>query len=182
MQPRWAALAVNAGLAVAVLLTIAGGFVVGYGAVSLQFFGETADSEDYQVSAGGYAAAAVALGLGVAAVLGYARVRWPALLSAAAAAVYLLLAARSAWLAASSTDPGFGINTAWDGVGGVLGMPWTWPLLLFGLTGAVRLVRHGPVRQPVAHGSGTVTALVAVAVTVLVTGSGVLVLVVVLAS
>ena len=53
----------------AVTATALNGVVVGYGAVWFQLFGETADAEDYLVSAGGYGAAAVVLVLAVPGIL-----------------------------------------------------------------------------------------------------------------
>lgn len=51
---------VSLGWISAVSATALNGVLVGYGAVWLQFFGETARAEDYRVSAGGYGAAALA--------------------------------------------------------------------------------------------------------------------------
>lgn len=126
-------------LSVGVWLTIATGFVVGYGAIWLQFFGDSPDREDYQVSSGGYAAAAVVLAFAVAALLGHRGPRWVTASALLFAALYALLAATSARDATRSADPGPGISNAFDGVGGVLAMPWTWPLVVLGVTGAVRL-------------------------------------------
>ena len=60
----------------AVLATALNGVVVGYGAVWFQLFGESADAEDYLVSAGGYGAAAVVLLLAVPAILTHRAPRW----------------------------------------------------------------------------------------------------------
>src|SRR3954451_6303958 len=67
---------ISAGWIVAVLATAANGVAVGYGSVWVQLFGETADQTDYQVSAGGYAAAAAVLGLAVPAILTHRAPRW----------------------------------------------------------------------------------------------------------
>lgn len=129
----------NIGWATAVLLTIGTGFVVGYGSIWLQLFGDRPDSGDYRISAGGYACAAVVLALGAVGILSF---RGPLVLvgvSAASAAVYVLLALRSVQLAAMAEPDDY--DSALDGVGGVIGMPWTWPLVVLGVLGPIRSVR-----------------------------------------
>lgn len=136
----------NIGWATAVLLTIGTGFVVGYGSIWLQLFGDRPDAGDYRISAGGYACAAVVLALGAVGILSF---RGPLVLvgvSAAFAAVYVLLALRSVQLAAMAEPDDYdsaldGIGGALDGVGGVIGMPWTWPLVVLGVLGPIRSVR-----------------------------------------
>jgi hypothetical protein len=136
----------NIGWATAVLLTIGTGFVVGYGSIWLQLFGDRPDAGDYRISAGGYACAAVVLALGAVGILSF---RGPLVLvgvSAAFAAVYVLLALRSVQLAAMAEPDDYGsaldgVGGALDGVGGVIGMPWTWPLVVLGVLGPIRSVR-----------------------------------------
>lgn len=131
---------VAAGWVGAVVATVLNGVVVGYGAVWFQLFGDTADAEDYAVSAGGYAAAAVVLAVAVPAVLAHGGPRWLVWPSAATAVVLGFLAARSAHLSAQATHSASPMNTAWDGVGGVLWAPWTWALLALGAHGLYRLL------------------------------------------
>ena len=71
----------------AVAATALNGVVVGYGVVWFQLFGETADAEDYLVSAGGYGAAAVVLVLAVPGILTHRGPRWLAWAAGASAAV-----------------------------------------------------------------------------------------------
>ena len=42
------------------------------------------------------------------------------------------------------------IDTAWDGIGGVLWAPWTWVLIVLGIRGLYRLVagRRPPAGRP----------------------------------
>jgi hypothetical protein len=132
----------NVLFSVCIVLTVATGFVVGYGAVWFQLFGDTADAEDYQVSAGGYGAAAAVLLLAVLAVLAFRRPRWLAFGAAGVAALYTLLALRSAQLAGDVDDRGPGLDSAWDGIGGVALMPWSLVLVVLGTLGVARLVRR----------------------------------------
>lgn len=135
----------NVGWATAVVLTIVTGFVVGYGSIWFQLFGDQADAGDYRMSAGGYACAAVVLALGAAGILSY---RGPPVLAgvaAAFAATYLLLALRSAQLAAVAEPDDF--SGPLDGIGGVIATPWTWPLVVLGVLGPVQRLRRG--RGPV---------------------------------
>lgn len=122
----------------AVAATALNGFVVGYGAVWLQFFGETADDEDYRVSAGGYGAAALVLGLAVIGILTHRGPRWLAWVAAVLALILCLLAVQSATASARAEPVSAPINTAWDGIGGVLWAPWTWALVALGLHGLYR--------------------------------------------
>lgn len=130
----------NVGWATAVILTIATGAVVGYGAVWFQLFGDHADAGDYRMSAGGYACAAGVLILGAVAILSFRGPTVLAGIAAAFAATYVLLGLRSAQLAAVA-EPG-DYNAALDGVGGVIGMPWTWPLVLLGILGPISALRR----------------------------------------
>ncbi|WP_093248455.1 hypothetical protein [Tessaracoccus oleiagri] len=106
------------------------GIVVGYGAVWFQLFGDSPDRDDYLVSTGGYAAAAVLIVFatlsnflrGGAAWFGYA---------GSAAAVALGLAALTSWSSGRSVeDLGPGISGPWDGVGGVIALPWSWAIVV----------------------------------------------------
>ena len=134
---RW----ITAGWVGAVLATALNGIVVGYGAIWLQFFGETADAEDYSVSAGGYGAAAVVLALAVPAIWTHRAPRWLVWPAGVSAAVLGLLAVRSAAAASRAEAVSAPINTAWDGIGGVLWAPWTWVLVGLGVQGLYRLAR-----------------------------------------
>lgn len=133
---RW----VPAGWVGAVTATILNGIVVGYGAIWFQLFGDTADAEDYSVSAGGYGAAAVVLALAVPAILGHRGPRWLVWPTGVAAVVLGFLAARSVDASARAAQSGFPINTAWDGIGGVIWAPWTWALVALGVRGLYRLL------------------------------------------
>lgn len=136
---RWAAV----GWVAAVAATALNGVVVGYGAIWLQFFGETADAEDYRVSAGGYGAAAVVLILVIPAILIHRGPRWLAWPAGMSAAALGLLAANSV-AASMQTEPvSSPINTAWDGIGGVMWAPWTWVLVALGVHGLGRLASAG---------------------------------------
>jgi hypothetical protein len=130
----------------AVAATVLNGVVVGYGAVWFQLFGDTADAEDYAVSAGGSAAAAVVLALAVPAILAHRGPRWLVWPTGAAAVVLGLLAVRSAAVSAQTTSGASPMNTAWDGIGGVLWAPWTWALVALGVHGLYRRLadRHDP--------------------------------------
>lgn len=131
----------------AVTATALNGVLVGYGAVWLQFFGETADAEDYRVSAGGYGAAAVVLILAVIAILthrGPRRLAWGA---AGSAVILCLLAGNSAARAAQAEPTSPPRSTAWEGIGGVLWAPWTWALIALGIHGLYRLASGGKVAR-----------------------------------
>lgn len=136
----------NVMLAAGAVLTALTGFVVGYGSVWFQIGGRP-DAEDYQVSAGGYAAAAVVLVAAIPALIAFRGAEVLLAGTAMVAALYLVLAVRSARLAAVVEDPGPGMNTALDGMGGVLAMPWAWFLLTLGVAGSVRLVRRPATRR-----------------------------------
>jgi hypothetical protein len=142
-------------LAVGVVLTVPTGFVVGYGPIWLQFFGSSPDAEDYQVSAGGYVAAAVVLLLGVVAALAHRGPRWVAVVGGGFGLVYLLLALGSWRSAVRASDPGPGIDTALDGAGGVLAMPWTWPVVVLAAAGCLRLARRSQSRSRSQHCEGS---------------------------
>ena len=122
-----------------VVATALNGVVVGYGAIWFQLFGDSADVEDYRVSAGGYGAAAVVLALAVPAVVAHRAPRWLVWPAAVSAAVLGLLAANSAAAAVRAEPVSSPINTGWDGIGGVLWGPWTWALIALGVHGLYRL-------------------------------------------
>jgi hypothetical protein len=137
-RSRW----LSAAWVVAIVATAVNGVVVGYGAVWFQLFGETADAEDYAVSAGGYGAAAVVLALAVPALLTHRAPRWLAWPTGLAAALLALAAIGSAAASASAEPAPSPTSTLWDGVGGVLWAPWTWVLVGLGIQGLHRRVRR----------------------------------------
>lgn len=122
----------------AVAATVLNGVVVGYGAVWFQLFGDTADAEDYAISAGGYGAAAVVLAVAVPAILTHRGPRWLVWPTAVSAVVLGLLAARSAEASVRAGQSPSPMNTAWDGIGGVLWAPWTWALVALAVHGIYR--------------------------------------------
>ena len=132
---RWLAVT----LVLAAVATAISGVVVGYGVLWFQLFGETPDAEDYLVSAGGYGAAAAVLALGAPALLAHGAPRWSAIASGWAALALGLLAVTSAVSVSGAERSGATIDTAWDGIGGVLWAPWTWLLVVLG----VRALVHG---------------------------------------
>ena len=127
----------------AVTATVLNGILVGYGALWLQLFGESADAEDYSVSAGGYGAAAAVLALAVPAILTHRAPRWLAWPAGVSAAVLGLLAIRSAAASARAEPVSSPINTVWDGIGGVLWAPWAWVLVALGIQGLYRMASRG---------------------------------------
>jgi len=131
----------------AVTATILNGVIVGYGAIWLQFFGESADAEDYMVSAGGYAAASVVLVLAAVGILTHRASRWLAWVSWISALALGLLAVRSAAASGQAEQVSSPINTAWDGVGGVVWAPWTWVLVAFGIHGLYKLTGRRPTAE-----------------------------------
>jgi hypothetical protein len=137
----------NVALCVCVILTILTGLVVGYGVVWFQIGGSAPGAEDYRMSAGGYAAAAALLAVSLPALVAYRSARWLVLGASWFAALYLVLAVRSTVLAREVDDRGPGVDTMLDGVGGVVGMPWSWVLVVLGLTGLVRLARRPAIRR-----------------------------------
>ena len=125
----------------AIAATTLNGLVVGYGSVWLQFFGESADAEDYRVSAGGYGAAAAVLALAVVAILTHRGPRWLAWVAALSSIVLGALAVSSAQASTRAEQDSSPMNTAWDGIGGVLWAPWTWALVALAVHGIYRLAR-----------------------------------------
>ena len=132
---------VTAGWIAAVVATAPNGVIVGYGTVWFQLFGETADAEDYRVSAGGYGAAAVVLVFAVVGILTHRAPRWLASAAAVAAVVLAILAINSVTSAADAEPSHLPVNGVWDGVGGVVWAPWTWVLVGLAVHGLYRLVR-----------------------------------------
>lgn len=127
----------------AVTATALNGVLVGYGAVWLRFFGETADAKDYRVSAGGYGAAALVLALAALGIPTHRGPRWLAWAAGVSAAILSVLAANSAAASLRAEPDTSPINTAWDGIGGVLWAPWTWVLVVLGVHGLYRLMYGG---------------------------------------
>lgn len=134
-RERWRGIAWSLG----VVATVLNGFVVGYGAIWFQLFGDTADASDYRVSAGGYGAAAVVLALAVPALLVGHRSRWLVGLTLVSAGVLALLSAGS--LVTARQLPSEWSNSVWDGVGGVVWAPWTWVMVWLGVLAVVRRIR-----------------------------------------
>lgn len=141
---RW----VSAAWVLAVAATILNGVVVGYGAIWFQLFGDTADAEDYRVSAGGYGAAAVVLALTIPALLTHRGPRWLLWPTGAGAVALAVFAAGSAAAVTDADQTARPIDTAWDGIGGVLWAPWTWVLVVLGIRGLHRLVAGRPPAGP----------------------------------
>lgn len=137
MRNTWA----NVVFASCITLTVLTGVVVGYGVVWFQIGGSGPSVEDYQISAGGYGAAAFVLLAVVPGVIGFARPRVLAVVCVVSAAVFTLLAARSAALSTEVDERGLASHSPWDGVGGVLLMPWSLVLVVLGVLGVARLVR-----------------------------------------
>lgn len=122
------------------LATFLNGIVVGYGVLWFQLFGEQPDREDYLVSFGGYAAAALVMLVGMAALRRLGAAEW-------VRALVVVLAVLLALLAVGSLTTGLSMEESspmqhwWDGAGGVVLLPWAWlPLAL----GALALVGRGP--------------------------------------
>jgi hypothetical protein len=128
-----------------VVLTLLTGLVVGWLATELMFFGAQPTAEDHQVAAGAYGAAAVALLLGAVALRVHGTTRWQVPIALASAGLLTWLALSSAWDAATNSDPGSGTNHWWDGAGGVLACPWTWPLVVMGLLAPCHRRRPAPI-------------------------------------
>lgn len=148
-RSRW----MTTGWIIALLSTMATGLVVGYGVLWFQL-GSGPVVEDYQISAGGYGAAAALLLVSVPALLAARR----RMLAAAAGLVAVLYAGLSwqSWLAQfDAVHHGLDSNDVWDGIGGVLLSPTTWPLVFLGLRAPYRGLRQGH-RTRGAHTSGPV--------------------------
>jgi uncharacterized membrane protein YeaQ/YmgE (transglycosylase-associated protein family) len=135
-----------------VVLTLLTGLVVGWFATELMFFGARPTAEDHQVAAGAYGASAAALLLGALALRVHGTTRWQVPVAFISAAVLAWLTVSSAIDAAAGSDPGSGINHWWDGAGGVLACPWTWPLVAMGLLAPVH--RRRPVPGPAPEEGG----------------------------
>jgi len=134
----WRNLALGAGIP----LTALTGLVVGWFSIHFQFFGDTADTDDYEMALGGYGAAAVALLLGALAAWRWHAPRWQVHLALVSGAMLVLLGA-AALSEMATAEPGWGLNGWIDGAGGVLGCPWTWPLVVLAVWGVFgRFARH----------------------------------------
>ena len=128
------------GWVLAVVSTALTGLVVGYGALWFQL-GSGPVVEDYQVSAGGYGAAAALLLVSVPALVA-ARRRILATGTTLVAALDVGLSWNSWQAQFDAVHHGLANNDAWDGIGGVLLSPTTWPLLVLALRAPYRLLRR----------------------------------------
>jgi hypothetical protein len=146
----WGSAAFRRGLVLgtSIVLTTLTGLVIGWFAVAFQFFGETADAEDYEMATGAYSSAALLLSLGAVAACGWGAPRWQLLLALGSAGLLTILALDAASSIASA-DPGAGINSWIDGAGGVAACAWTWPLVVLGLWKGVTFCRVGRELLPV---------------------------------
>ena len=125
------------------LTTFLNGLVVGYGVLWFQLFGDQPDREDYLVSFGGYAAAAVVLLVGLVSLVRLGTAGWAIVLVGILAGLLALLAVNSLATGLGMEDEFGPYQHWWDGAGGVLFLPWTWvPLVL----GALAAVGRGPRR------------------------------------
>jgi predicted Na+-dependent transporter len=144
-RPRWAR-ARRALWVLAVVATVLNGFVVGYGAVWFQLFGDQADRGDYLTSAGGYLGAAAVLALAPLAMLSPQQRRWagPAWSWCAAGVAFVMfmvgLGSLFEGLALpGETGPFGGID---DGLGGVVLWPWCWLLIWTAVRGVLDRLRR----------------------------------------
>ena len=119
-----------------VVLTALTGLVVGWFAVGFQIGGSGADADDYAVAAGAYGATTLVLLLGALAFRRWSTTTWQLPVTLVVAVVLGLLTVR-AIADASSAEPGYGMNTWWDGAGGVLACPWAWWLVAVGVRALV---------------------------------------------
>jgi hypothetical protein len=118
------------------LLSLLTGLVVGWFSVWFQI-GARADREDYLVAVGGYGAGALVGLVGLASLWRLAVRGWPFIFVAGGVVLLALLALRSLGSAAAHEKVGIVVNNWWDGAGGVLACPWTWPPLVLGVLAAV---------------------------------------------
>ena len=129
-----------------VVTTMLNGFVVGYGAVWFQLFGEQADRGDYLTSAGGYLGAAVVLALTPVAMLSPQRRRWAGAAwswcALAVAGVLTLAGMASLSSGLSMEGPTDSFGGVDDGLGGVLLWPWCWLLVWAAGRGALDRIRR----------------------------------------
>jgi hypothetical protein len=115
-----------------VALTALTGLVVGWFAVGFQIGGSRADADDYAVAAGAYGATTLAVLLGALALRRWATTSWQLPVTLVVAVVPGLLTVRAV-ADASTAQPGSGMNSWWDGAGGVLACPWVWWLVAVGV-------------------------------------------------
>jgi hypothetical protein len=121
----------------ATTLTALNGVVVGYGALWFQI-GDSANRDDYLVSSGGYAAASLLIASAVAGNLLRRGAAWFSY-AGSVTAVLLGVAAVVSWSQGRVVeDRGAGISGVWDGVGGVVLLPWSWAIVVL----LVLSVRH----------------------------------------
>ncbi len=119
------------------LTTFLNGVVVGYGIIWFQLAGSQAGREEYLMSFGGYAAAALVLLVGLVSVVRLGSARWVVVLVAGLGGLLALLALRSLAIGLGMEDDFGPYQHWWDGTGGVLLLPWAWPPLVLGLLAAV---------------------------------------------
>jgi hypothetical protein len=110
--------------------------VVGWFAVGFQIGGSRADADDYAVAAGAYGATTLAVLLGALALRRWATTSWQLPVTLVVAVVPGLLTVRAV-ADASMAEPGAGMNSWWDGAGGVLACPWVWWLVAVGVRSLV---------------------------------------------
>jgi hypothetical protein len=115
-----------------VALTALTGLVAGWFAVGFQIGGSRADADDYAVAAGAYGATTLAVLLGALALRRWATTSWQLPVTLVVAVVPGLLTVRAV-ADASTAQPGSGMNSWWDGAGGVLACPWVWWLVAVGV-------------------------------------------------
>jgi hypothetical protein len=124
------------------LLSLLTGLLVGWFVVWFQIGGR-ADREDYLVASSAYGAGAVVVLLGLPALARLGIRGWVFTVGAVGGALCALLALRSAAKGLGMEDVGPTISPWYDGAGGVLACPWTWPVIVLGV---LALVGRGPER------------------------------------
>lgn len=113
------------------VLTAASGLMIGRFLVWFQLFGDTADASDYEAAAGAYAASAVVLLLGAAAVRILGGPLWQLVLASVSSVVLVVLTGY-ALVESTAAEAGSSYVSWTDGAGGALACPWTWPLVVLG--------------------------------------------------
>lgn len=122
----------------AATLTALNGVVVGYGALWFQFFGSSPNRDDYLVSFGGYVSAAVLIAVAVAGNMLRRGAAWFSYAGSVTAVLLGVAAVDSRSRARVVEDRGAGISGVWDGVGGVVALPWSWAIVVL----LILSVRH----------------------------------------
>ena len=133
---RW----IPALLAACELLSLLTGLVVGWFSVWFQIGGR-ADREDYLVAASGYAAGAVVVLLGLPALARLGVRGWVFAIGVVGVGLCAVLAVWAAVRGSGMEQVGVTISPWYDGAGGVLACPWTWPPVVLGV---LALVGRGP--------------------------------------